>query len=63
MIWKKVDPDNLPEGEVLAYGNGQYVYGFLTIDDKGWVQAQNVECQDDYEIGITHYCELTKPEE
>lgn len=40
MNWQKIDPENLPEGEVLVSFESSFLLGFLYIDHEGEVVCE-----------------------
>lgn len=59
MIWIKIDINEIPDVEVLAYGyQGNFIVGYLAIADDN-----SIYCESDGEtlIDVTHYCFLIPP--
>ena len=52
-IVKKVDPDNLPDCEVLAFGQGEFLTGYL----EAYLTDVTCEYEGMYLENITHYIE------
>lgn len=60
ITWTKIDPDNLPQGEVLVINDKlDSIIGYVTISVNGKAQ-----CESEYELlqNATHYSLINKPE-
>jgi len=66
MIWKKIDPENLPKGEVVAANFKEANYWYLKkLLGKIYVDTYGAYCKSDTEVSVyvTHYHELPNDEE